>query len=150
MLIKDSARIQDAGTILLKRSGKFGQRAKMYPTRTDGYENDGTFQTSLRLLWRLRRCVVTRRCKRSQPSDNSTQRRWARGNVRRLKAWQAFFSDKVKKAENKESQIKELHAKIGQLAVENGTAAFAVPLALSQVPKTGEFAEANGVKRLAC
>ena len=29
------------------------------------------------------------------------------------------FSDKVKKAENKNSEIKELHAKIGQLAVEN-------------------------------
>ena len=29
------------------------------------------------------------------------------------------FSEKVKKAENKEGEIKELHAKIGQLAVEN-------------------------------
>jgi len=29
------------------------------------------------------------------------------------------FSEKVKKAENKDSEIKELHAKIGQLAVEN-------------------------------
>jgi len=29
------------------------------------------------------------------------------------------FSDKIKKAENKDSEIKELHAKIGQLAVEN-------------------------------
>jgi transposase len=28
------------------------------------------------------------------------------------------FSDKVKKAENKDGEIKELHAKIGQLAVE--------------------------------
>ena len=26
--------------IHLKWSGKFGQRAKMYPTRTNGYEND--------------------------------------------------------------------------------------------------------------
>ena len=25
---------------ILKWSGKFGQRAKMYPTRTNGYEND--------------------------------------------------------------------------------------------------------------
>ena len=30
-----------------------------------------------------------------------------------------MFSEKVKKAENKEGEIKELHAKIGQLAVEN-------------------------------
>jgi len=29
------------------------------------------------------------------------------------------FSDKVKKAENREGEIKELHVKIGQLAVEN-------------------------------
>ena len=29
------------------------------------------------------------------------------------------FSDKVKKAEKKDGEIKELHAKIGQLAVEN-------------------------------
>ena len=29
------------------------------------------------------------------------------------------FSDKVKTAENKDGEIKELHAKIGQLAVEN-------------------------------
>jgi len=29
------------------------------------------------------------------------------------------FSDKVKKAENNETEVKELHAKIGKLAVEN-------------------------------
>ena len=29
------------------------------------------------------------------------------------------FSDKVKKAENRKGEIKELYAKIGQLAVEN-------------------------------
>jgi hypothetical protein len=29
------------------------------------------------------------------------------------------FSDKVKKAENNEAEVKELHAKIGKLAVEN-------------------------------
>ena len=27
-------------SLLVKWSGKFGQRAKMYPTRTNGYEND--------------------------------------------------------------------------------------------------------------
>ena len=31
----------------------------------------------------------------------------------------SVFSDKVKKAENNEAEVKELHAKIGQLAVEN-------------------------------
>jgi len=29
------------------------------------------------------------------------------------------FSDKVKKAENNEAEVKELHAKIGKLVVEN-------------------------------
>jgi len=29
------------------------------------------------------------------------------------------FSDKVKKAKNKDGEIKKLHAKIGQLAVKN-------------------------------
>ena len=36
-----------------------------------------------------------------------------------------MFSDKVKKAANKDSEIKDLHAKIGQLAVENDTAFYA-------------------------
>lgn len=31
----------------------------------------------------------------------------------------SLFSDKAKKAENKESEIKDLHAKIGQLTIEN-------------------------------
>ena len=30
-----------------------------------------------------------------------------------------IFSDKLRKAENKDGEIKELHAKIGQLVVEN-------------------------------
>ena len=36
-------------------------------------------------------------------------------------------SDKVKKAENKDGEFKELHAKIGQLEVEYGTGAYAAP-----------------------
>jgi transposase len=31
----------------------------------------------------------------------------------------SVFSDKVKKVENNEAEVKELHAKIGKLAVEN-------------------------------
>ncbi|PZX12508.1 transposase [Celeribacter halophilus] len=47
------------------------------------------------------------------------------------------FSDKAKKIEDNEAEVKELHAKIGKLVVENGTGAYAalqatVPLALSQ------------------
>jgi hypothetical protein len=35
------------------------------------------------------------------------------------------FSDKVRRAEDNEAEVKELHAKIGKLAVENGTRAYA-------------------------
>ena len=38
-----------------------------------------------------------------------------------------MVSDKVKKAGNKDGEIKELHTKIGQLAVENGMGAHAAP-----------------------
>ena len=38
------------------------------------------------------------------------------------------FSDKVKKAENKAREIKEVYSNISQLAVENGTGAYAAPL----------------------
>ncbi len=36
-----------------------------------------------------------------------------------IEGMSGVFSDKVKKAENKDGEIKDLHAKIGQLAVEN-------------------------------
>ena len=42
--------------------------------------------------------------------------RWKR---QAIEGMAGVFSDKVKKAENREGEIKELHAKIGQLAVEN-------------------------------
>ena len=47
------------------------------------------------------------------PTQVSTWKRQA------IEGIAVVFSDKVKKAENKDSEIKELHAKIGQLAVEN-------------------------------
>ncbi|MBT6585320.1 MAG: IS3 family transposase [Gammaproteobacteria bacterium] len=47
------------------------------------------------------------------PTQVSTWKRQA------IEGMASVFSDKVKKAENKEGEIKELHAKIGQLAVEN-------------------------------
>jgi len=37
----------------------------------------------------------------------------------------SVFSEKVKRAENKDGEIKELYAKICQLALENGTGADA-------------------------
>ena len=42
--------------------------------------------------------------------------RWKRQVIEGLAG---VFSDKVKKAENSDGEIKELYAKIGQLAVEN-------------------------------
>ena len=47
------------------------------------------------------------------PTQVSTWKRQA------IEGMAGVFSDKVKKAENKEVEIKDLHAKIGQLAVEN-------------------------------
>tara|TARA_B100000767_G_scaffold50494_1_gene45632 strand:+ start:231 stop:407 length:177 start_codon:yes stop_codon:yes gene_type:complete len=38
------------------------------------------------------------------------------------------FSDKVKKAKNKASEIKEVYSNIGQLAVGNSMGAYAAPL----------------------
>ena len=46
------------------------------------------------------------------PTQVSTWKRQA------IEGMANVFSDKVKKAENKDGEIKELHAKIGQLAVE--------------------------------
>ena len=47
------------------------------------------------------------------PTQLSTWKRQA------LYGMAGVFSDKVKKAENREGEFKELHVKIGQLAVEN-------------------------------
>ena len=47
------------------------------------------------------------------PTQVSTWKRQA------IEGMASVFSDKVKKAENKDGEIKELHAKIGKLAVEN-------------------------------
>ena len=42
--------------------------------------------------------------------------RWKR---QAIEGMAGVFSDKVKKAKNNDGEIKDLHAKIGQLAVEN-------------------------------
>jgi transposase len=47
------------------------------------------------------------------PTQVSTWKRQA------IEGLTAVFSDKSKKAEDKDGEIKDLHAKIGQLAVEN-------------------------------
>ena len=43
-------------------------------------------------------------------------RTWKR---QKIEGMAGVFSDKVKKAKNKDGEIKKLHAKIGQLAVKN-------------------------------
>jgi len=48
-----------------------------------------------------------------EPTQVNTWKRQA------IEGMAGVCSDKVKKAENKDGEIKELHAKIGQLAVEN-------------------------------
>ena len=55
------------------------------------------------------------------PTQVSTRKRQA------IEGMLGLYSDKVKKAENKSGEIKELHAMIGQLAVANGTGAYAAP-----------------------
>ena len=47
------------------------------------------------------------------PTQVSTWKRQA------MEGMASLFSDKAKKAETKDGEIKELHVKIGQLAVEN-------------------------------
>ena len=58
------------------------------------------------------------------PTQVSTLKRQA------IEGMADLFSDKVKKAENKDGEIKELHAKIGQLTMENGTWAYAALLGI--------------------
>ena len=60
------------------------------------------------------------------PTQVSTWKRQA------IEGMAGVFSDKVKKAENREGEIKELHAKIGQLAVEK----FFVTRAKAMSPST--------------
>lgn len=51
--------------------------------------------------------------RRLHPTQVSAWKRQA------IEGMAGVFSDKVKKAENKDGAIKDQHAKIGQLAVEN-------------------------------
>ena len=57
--------------------------------------------------------TIRERTRQLHPTQVSTWKRQA------IEGMAGVFSDKVKKAENKDGEIKELHAKIGQLAVEN-------------------------------
>jgi transposase len=84
----------------VKWSGNIGAFAKMYPTRQNEYETDKTVHEIAAKL-----------------QLHSTQvRTWKRQEIEGMAG---VFSDKVKKAENKDGEIKELHTKMSQLAVKN-------------------------------
>jgi len=51
---------------------------------------------------------------RVHPTQVTTWKRQA------IEGLTGVFSDKIKRAENNEAEVKELHARIGRLAVENG------------------------------
>jgi transposase len=105
----------------LKWSGNFGQHAKMYPPRTNGYENDDAMEffrkiqstVALEALGRDKTVQEIAAKRQLRPTQVGTWKRQA------IEGMAGVFSDKTKKAENKEGEIKDLHAKIGQLAVEN-------------------------------
>ena len=63
--------------------------------------------------------MVTRRCRRSRRSGQLHPTQVSTWQRQVIEGMAGVFSDKVKKAENREGEIKELYAKIGQLAVEN-------------------------------
>jgi hypothetical protein len=58
------------------------------------------------------------------------------------------FSDKVRKAENEDGEIKELNAKIDQMAVESGTGTYAAKLLL-RFPSFVTRAKAMGPSKMA-
>jgi len=83
------------------------------------------------IAWRLRRCAATRRCRRLQPSTAFTYYRQVFASKHReatqIKTWKrqaidgltGVFSDKATRAEDNEDNVKELHAKVGKLVVDN-------------------------------
>ena len=105
----------------MKWSGKTEQRAKTYPTMTTGYRNDEKTQFSDKFTATVALEALS--------DDKTAQEIAAKHKVHptQVTTWklQAFdgltrvFSDKVRKAEHNEAEVKELHAKIGKLAVES-------------------------------
>ena len=105
----------------VKWSGNIGAYAKMNPTRLNEFESDkmtefsGQFKAAVALeVLRGGKMVHEIAAKRQL---HSTQVRTSKGQE--IEGMAGVFSDKVKKAKNKDGEIKKLHAKIGQLAVEN-------------------------------
>ena len=125
----------------VKWSGNIGAYAKMYPTRLNEYESDKTTE----FFRSVQGCCCAEGAARWQDgSQKSAKRQLHSKQVRtwkrqKIEGMAGVFSDKVKKAKNKDGEIKKLHAKIGQLAVKNdfllqGLKRWARPLLGSQHP----------------
>jgi hypothetical protein len=99
----------------VKWSGNIGAYAKMYPTRLNEYESDKTteFFRSVQgccCAEVLRGDKMVHEIAAKRQLHSTQVRTWKR---QQFKGMAGVFSDKVKKAENKDRAIKELHAKIG-------------------------------------
>ena len=93
----------------------------MYPTRLNGYENDKATEFSDKFkapvtLEALRGDKTVQEIAAQRQLHPTQLSRWKRQVIEGMAG---VFSDKVKKAEDKGGEIRDLHAKIGQLAVEN-------------------------------
>jgi uncharacterized protein YegJ (DUF2314 family) len=104
----------------VKWSGNIGAYAKMYPTRLNEYESDKTTEFFRSAQGCCSAVVAARWQDGSQKSAkwqlySKQARTWKRQEIEGMAG---VFSDKVKKAKNKDGEIKKLHAKIGQLAVK--------------------------------
>jgi len=105
----------------VKWSGKIGQFATMYPTRPNGYD----MNKQLNLSDQFKAAVALEALRGDKTVHeivakrqlHSTQVRTWKGQE--IEGMAGVFSDKVKKAKNKDDEIKKLHANIGQLAVKN-------------------------------
>ena len=113
--------LDDSSRFRLKWSGKFGQCTKMYPTQMNGCENDKERE----FLDKFKAAVALDALRGDKTVQGIAANRQL--HLTQVSTWKrqaidgmaGVFSNKVKKAENKEATIKELHAKTGQLAVEN-------------------------------
>ena len=89
----------------------------MYPTRMNGCENDGATE----FFRQVYSCCGARGAARGQDGAAKRQLHPTQASAWKRQAIEGMaggFLDKVKKAENKDGEIKEFHARIAQLAVE--------------------------------
>ena len=83
------------------------------------WRSDGTFETISRLLWRLRRCSGAKAVQEIAAKRQLHPTQVSAWTWHAIEGIAGVFEVKVKKAENMVGEIKDLHAKVGKLAVEN-------------------------------